>query len=53
MLFQKGAVAFIWITELTLTMFILNQVNDRAWYWIMCVHTHDAEEYRDIELSIF
>ena len=34
-------------------MLIPIQVNDRALHWIMCVHTHDAEEYIDIELSNF
>jgi len=29
------------------------QVNDRALYCIMCVHTHDAEKYRDIRPSNF
>ena len=42
----------MWNTETVLTMFIPIQVNDRSLYWNMRVHTHDAEEYIDIDIEL-
>ena len=41
--------AFICINEIILTMLIPIQVNDWALHWTMFVHTHDANEYRDMQ----